>query len=120
MSEDWLSNAYEGMSRRQFLSRMGAAGIGLAGFAMAANSVAGEVITTSAEGIVISDGSVSNGAFQIPIFEACPATAGRYPVVIVVPEIFGMHEHIKDVTRRFAREGFLSITFNLMRGKAAY
>ncbi|MFH0998710.1 MAG: hypothetical protein V1844_24945 [Pseudomonadota bacterium] len=39
MGENWLSNAYEGMSRRQFLARMSAAGIGSAGFAMAAESV---------------------------------------------------------------------------------
>jgi hypothetical protein len=50
MVEDWLANAYEGMSRRQFLARMSAAGVTLAGFAVAANPVAGEVITTSADG----------------------------------------------------------------------
>jgi carboxymethylenebutenolidase len=111
MALNWLSNAYEGMSRRQFLARMSAAGIGLAGFAMAADSVAGEVITTSSEGIIAADGQVAAGNFRIPVYEARPAAAGKYPVVIVIPEIFGMHEHIKDVTRRFAREGFLSITF---------
>lgn len=111
MSENWLSNAYEGMSRRQFLARMSAAGIGLAGFAMAAESVAGEIITTSSEGIFVSDGQVSADDFKIPVYEARPKASGKYPVVIVVPEIFGMHEHIRDVTRRFAREGFLSITF---------
>ena len=111
MGENWLSNAYEGMSRRQFLARVSVAGIGLVGFAMAADSVAGEVITTSADGIIAADGLVPVENFQIPIYEAHPAASGKYPVVIVVPEIFGMHEHIKDVTRRFAREGFLSITF---------
>ena len=111
MALNWLSNAYEGMSRRQFLARMSAAGIGLAGFAAAAESVAGEVITTSSDGIIVADGQVSVENFQIPIYEARPATAGKYPVVIVIPEIFGMHAHIKDVTRRFAREGFVSITF---------
>ncbi len=111
MALNWLSNAYEGMSRRQFLARMSAAGIGLAGFAMAAESVAGEVITTSGDGIIVTDGLVTVENFQVPIYEARPATAGKYPVVIVIPEIFGMHEHIKDVTRRFAKEGFLSITF---------
>jgi carboxymethylenebutenolidase len=111
MALNWLSNAYEGMSRRQFLARMSAAGIGLAGFAVAAESVAGEVITTPSDGITVTDGLVPVENFQIPFYEAHPATAGKYPVVIVIPEIFGMHAHIKDVTRRFAREGFLSITF---------
>jgi len=111
MVEDWLANAYEGMSRRQFLARMTAAGAGLAGFAIAASPVAGEIITTSTEGLTVVDGKVASGGFQVPIYEARPAAPGRYPVVLVIPEIFGMHEHIKDVTRRFAKEGFLGITF---------
>jgi carboxymethylenebutenolidase len=111
MVKDWIANAYEGMSRRQFLARMTAEGVSLAGFAMAANPVAGEVITTPATGLAVADGKVPSGGFQVPIYEVHPAMAGKYPVVLVIPEVFGMHEHIKDVTRRFAREGFLSITF---------
>lgn len=111
MIEDWLSNAYDGMSRRQFLARMSAIGVGLAGFADASSSVAGEVITTNTEGIITADGKVLSRDFSVPIYEARPSASGKYPILIVVPEIFGMHEHIKDVTRRFAKEGFLSITF---------
>ena len=111
MIEDWLANAYEGMSKRQFIARMSITGISLAGFAMAANSVAGEVITTPVAGLAVADGKISSGDFRIPIYEARPSATGKYPVVLVIPEIFGMHEHIKDVTRRFAREGFLSVTF---------
>ena len=111
MVEDWLANAYEGMSRRQFLARMTAAGISLAGFAIAANPVAGEIITTPTEGLTVKEGKVPSGDFQVPIYEARPSAAGKYPVVLVLPEAFGMHEHIKDVTRRFAKEGFLGITF---------
>jgi len=111
MVEDWLSNAYEGMSRRQFLARMSVAGVGLAGFAVAASSVAGEVITTSPVGLSVADGTIRSGDFPVPIYEARSAPEGKYPILVVIPEIFGMHEHIKDVTRRFAREGFLSITF---------
>jgi carboxymethylenebutenolidase len=109
--EDWIANAYEGMSRRQFLARMSTAGATLAGFAISANPVAGEVITTPADGLSAADGNVPSGDFQVPIYEARPAGKGKYPVVLVIPEIFGMHEHIKDVTRRFAKEGFLGITF---------
>jgi carboxymethylenebutenolidase len=111
MVEDWIANAYEGMSRRQFLAQMSAAGAVLAGFAIAAKPVAGEVITTPSEGLAVADSKVVSKGFQVPIYEARPATAGKYPVVLVIPEIFGMHEHIKDVTRRFAKEGFLSLTF---------
>jgi carboxymethylenebutenolidase len=109
--DDWLSNAQSGMSRRQFLAGVGVTGAGLAGFAIAANPVAGEVITTPTDGLTVADGKVSVGGFQVPIYEARPAVAGRYPVVLVLSEAWGMHEHIKDVVRRFAKEGFFAVTF---------
>jgi carboxymethylenebutenolidase len=111
MVEDWISNAYEGMSRRQFLARATAAGATIAGFAVASKAVAGEIITTPADGLAVTDGKVGVGGFQVPIYEAHPASPGKYPVVIVIPEIFGMHAYIKDVVRRFAKRGFLAITF---------
>lgn len=110
MVEDWLANAYDGMSRRQFLARMSAAGLGLAGFAIASNSVAGEVITTSSIGLRTVEGKVLSDSFPVAAYEAYPEGSEKYPVLVVIPEIFGMHEHIKDVVRRFAKEGFLSIT----------
>jgi carboxymethylenebutenolidase len=111
MINDWLANAYEGMSRRQFLARLSATGVGLAGFAAASSAVAGEVITTSAEGITTAKGTVISGDFPVPIYEARPSASGKYPILLVIPEVFGMHEHIMDLTRRFAKEGYLSITF---------
>ena len=111
MEKDWIANAYEGMSRRQFLAQMSAAGAAIAGFAIASKAVAGEIIKTPADGLTVVDGKVASGGFQVPIYEARPAGPGKYPVVIVIPEIWGMHEYIKDVVRRFARRGFLAITF---------
>lgn len=111
MLQDWLANAYEGMSRRQFLARMRAAGVGLAGFAVASGSIAGEVITTSTDGITSEDGQVPVDGFPVPVYEARPAGPGKFPVVIVIPEIFGLHEHIRDITRRFAKEGYTAISF---------
>jgi carboxymethylenebutenolidase len=111
MVEDWLSNAYRDMSQRQFHSWTSAASVNLAGFARASNSVAGEVITTSTQELITVDSSVLCESFQVPVYEARPAGTEKYPILLVIPEIFGMHEHIKDVTRRFAKEGFLSITF---------
>lgn len=108
---DWLANAYDGLSRRQFLARMSTAGLGLAGFALASSSVAGEVITTPSAGLNVKEDKVLSGGFPLPIYEAYPLGARKYPVLVVIPEIFGMHEHIKDVTRRFAKEGFLTLTF---------
>jgi len=111
MEKDWIANAYEGMSRRQFLAQVSAAGVAIAGFAIASKAVAGEIIKTPVDGLTVADGKVASGGFQLPIYEARPPGPGKYPVVIVIPEIWGMHEYIKDVVRRFARRGFLAITF---------
>jgi carboxymethylenebutenolidase len=111
MVEDWLANAYGGMTRREFLAGVAVAGVTLAGYSLAATPVAGEVITTTTDGLAVAEIKVASGDFQCPVYEARPAAAGKYPVVLVIPEIFGMHEHIRDVTRRFAREGFLAMTF---------
>ena len=111
MEKDWIANAYEGMSRRQFLAQMTAAGAAIAGFAVASKAVAGEIITTPADGLAVADGKVRSAGFDLPIYLARPAKAGKYPVVIVLPEVWGMHEYIKDVVRRFAKRGFLAVTF---------
>jgi len=111
MVEDWIANAYGGLTRREFLAGLAVAGVTLAGYSLAATPVAGEVITTTTDGLVAAGARVASGDFQFPVYEARPAAEGKYPVVLIIPEIFGMHEHIKDVTRRFAREGFLAMTF---------
>lgn len=111
IEKDWIANAYEGMSRRQFMAKMTAAGAAIAGFAIASKAVAGEIIKTPAEGLKIVEGRVASGGFQVPIYTARPLQPGKYPAVIVIPEIWGMHEYIKDVVRRFAQRGFLAITF---------
>ena len=111
VEKDWIANAYEGMSRRQFLAQVSAAGAAVAGFAIASKAVAGEIIKTPTDGLTVADGKVASGGFQVPIYEARPAGPGKYPVVIVLPEAWGMHEYIKDVVRRFAQRGFLAITF---------
>jgi len=111
VEKDWIANAYEGMSRRQFLAQVSAAGAAVAGFAIASKAVAGEIIETPTDGLTVADGKVASGGFQVPIYEARPAGPGKYPVVIVLPEAWGMHEYIKDVVRRFAQRGFLAITF---------
>jgi carboxymethylenebutenolidase len=109
--KDWIANAYEGMSRRQFLAQMSAAGVAIAGFAVASRAVAGEIVKTSEEGLKVSDGQVDSAGFRLPIYTARPSGTGKFPVVIVIPEIWGMHAYIKDVARRFAAQGFLGITF---------
>ena len=109
MVEDWLANAYDGMTMGHWWTSAG--GTALPGYAAASNSVGGEIINTSLDGLSASDLTVDSADFSVPVYEVQPSETGKYPVVLVIPEIFGMHEHLRDVTRRFAREGFLAFTF---------
>ncbi|MCX8027080.1 MAG: dienelactone hydrolase family protein [Thermodesulfovibrionales bacterium] len=109
--DDWLANAYEGMSRRQFLAKMTATGVGLYGFAAAAGAIAGEIISTDTTNLIVNNRTLPTSDISFPIYEAYPNTNAPFPAIIVLPEIFGMHEHIKDVCRRFAKEGFFAVTF---------
>jgi len=88
-------------------------GLGATGFALAAGPVSAQVITTPSEGLITVEHKVRSGAESIPVYEARPAAAGRHPVVIVIHEIFGLHEHQRDLARRFAREGYAALAPDL-------
>ena len=79
------------------------------GFALAAQPVAADAITTSTEGLEAGEVRIPVADGEIPAYRAMPAKGRDFPVVLVVQEIFGVHEHIKDVCRRFARQGYLAI-----------
>lgn len=80
-----------------------------AGFALAVQPISAETITTSSDGLTASDVKIPVGDETIPGYRAMPAKGGPFPVVLVVQEIFGVHEHIKDICRRFARLGYFAI-----------
>ena len=80
-----------------------------AGFALSVLPVSAQTITTSAEGLVAGEVKVPVNDGDIPAYRAMPATGSNFPVVLVVQEIFGVHEHIKDVCRRIAKAGFFAI-----------
>ncbi len=83
------------------------------GFALAAGPVnAQSVIRTPADGLDAGELSVPVHGGNMPAYMAAPAKAGRYPVVIVVPEIFGMHEYQKDICRRLAKAGYVGVTLD--------
>ena len=90
---------------------VGAAGVGLAGFAIAATPVAGKVITTSTDNRLSPTARCSPAVSRFPSMKPGPRHREIPGSVVVIPEVFGMHEHIKYVTRRFARAGFLAVTF---------
>jgi carboxymethylenebutenolidase len=80
-----------------------------AGFALAVQPVAAETITTDADGLTVGEVKVTVGDQTIPAYRAMPVKGGPFPVVLVVQEIFGVHEHIKDICRRFAKLGYFAI-----------
>src|SRR5262245_61413817 len=80
-----------------------------AGFALAVQPVSAETITTNTEGLDAGEVKIKTSDGQMPAYRAMPANGGPYPVVLVVQEIFGVHEHIKDLCRRLAKAGYLAI-----------
>ena len=66
-------------------------------------------IRTDAQGIKTEWIDIAAGDVTMPAYVAMPERSGRFDVVLVVQEIFGVHEHIQDVCRRFAKEGFMAI-----------
>ena len=81
-----------------------------AGFALAVQPIMGQtVITTDAEGLEAGEIKIPVADGQIPAYRAMPAKGKKFPVALVVQEIFGVHEHIKDICRRFAKLGYMAI-----------
>jgi carboxymethylenebutenolidase len=80
-----------------------------AGFALAVQPVTAQTITTDAAGLEAGEVKVPVPDGAIPAYRAMPAQGGPFPVVLVVQEIFGVHEHIKDLCRRLAKLGYLAI-----------
>ena len=92
------------------LDRRGFLGVALAGgFAAAVQPVTAQVITTDTSGLEAGAVKIPVGDGDMPGYRAMPAGGRRLPVVLVVNEIFGVHEHIKDVCRRFAKLGAMAI-----------
>jgi carboxymethylenebutenolidase len=80
------------------------------GFALAVTPIAASALTTDAEGLVAGEIKIPTSTGDIPGYRALPLKPkGKVPVILVVHEIFGVHEHIKDVCRRFAKAGFYAI-----------
>ena len=80
-----------------------------AGFALAVQPVSAQTITTDTEGLEAGEVQIPVPDGRIPAYRAMPAKGGPFPVVLVVQEIFGVHEHIKDICRRLAKLGYLAV-----------
>ena len=107
----------EQSSRRAFMktsltastASVTASALGL-GFVAASEPVMAQAIKTDFAGIKAGEQDITVGSFNMPAYISRPEKAsGPLPVVIVVSEIFGVHEYIADTTRRFAKLGYLAI-----------
>jgi len=98
-----------GVDRRVFLkAAMGS------GFAVAALPVVAQTqVQTSTDGLDAADHIVVVNGQDVPVYRAQPKDRTNLPVVLVISEIFGVHEHIKDVVRRFAKAGYLAVAPDL-------
>jgi carboxymethylenebutenolidase len=79
------------------------------GFALAVRPVCAQTISTSTAGLLAGEVKIPVGDGQMPGYRAMPDSGGPFPLVLVVQEIFGVHEHIKDVCRRLAKVGYCAV-----------
>jgi carboxymethylenebutenolidase len=106
--QNWIGST--GLDRRGLLI----GGVFAAGFAAACQPVAATTIQTPSDGIVEESVSITaNGGFAMPAFIARPASGKPAPVILVVHEIFGVHEWIRDMCRRLAKAGYYAIAPDL-------
>jgi len=80
------------------------------GYAASLQPISPETIHTTADGLVAGDVDIASfDGFALPAYFARPAGDGPFPLVLVVQEIFGLHEYIKDVCRRIAKRGYVAV-----------
>lgn len=110
LAEDrnWIDST--GFARRHVL----AGGAFAAGFAAACRPIAGSAVETPGDGLVQENIAIpASDGFAMPAFVARPAGGKAAPVIVVVHEIFGVHEWIRDMCRRFARAGYHAVAPDL-------
>lgn len=81
----------------------------ISGFTLATTRVEAQAIHTEATGLEAGETSVPTNQGALPAYFARPAGAGPFPIVLVIEEIFGVHEYIKDTCRRLAKAGYLAV-----------
>src|SRR4030088_434381 len=93
-------------SRRGFMTATAAV---TAGYTLAAGPVRADVIKTDTDGLTAGDAKIKVADGEMPGYFARPNGVSSPPVVLVAMEIFGLHEYIKDVTRRLAKLGAFAV-----------
>ena len=107
---DAVESGLEGLLPRSQWSRRGFVMTSLAtGFALSVQPVSADAIHTDATGLDAGEVKIPVADGSIPAYRAMPDKGGPFPTVLVVQEVFGVHEHIKDLVRRFAKLGYFAI-----------
>ncbi len=107
---DIVDGELEGLVPRSQWTRRGFVMTSLAtGFALSVQPVAAQTIHTDAAGLAAGEVKIPVADGSIPAYRAMPDKGGPFPAVLVVQEIFGVHEHIKDLCRRLAKLGYYAI-----------
>jgi carboxymethylenebutenolidase len=83
------------------------------GFARIVQPIASTAISTDTQGLIAGEVKIQTMTGAVPAYRALPEKGGKLPLVLVVQEIFGVHEHIKDVCRRLAKLGYFAISVEL-------
>jgi carboxymethylenebutenolidase len=91
------------------LSRRAVAGLFFAGYAAAAWSAEAEAIHTDDAGLITETVTLPAIDFALPAYVARPKAKGKFPAVLVVSEVFGIHEYIRDTCRRLAKLGYVAV-----------
>jgi carboxymethylenebutenolidase len=100
----------EGSQPQDFnVSRRGVAAVMFAGYTLAAGPLRAETITTDTNGLFTKALTIPSHGADLPGYLAMPADAHKAPVVVVISEVFGLHEYIRDVCRRLAKQGYVAI-----------
>jgi carboxymethylenebutenolidase len=91
------------------------------GFALSMQPVSAETITTDSAGLIVGEVKVKTADGEMPAYRAMPDKGGPFPTVLVIQEAWGVHEHIKDLCRRLAKQGYFAISAELWarQGNAA-
>jgi carboxymethylenebutenolidase len=92
-------------SRRDFMRTSVGSGFAAAVLPVVAQTT----IKTDTTGLLAGEVSIPVGNFKMPAYRAAPLNKRNAPVVLVISEIFGVHEHIADVARRFAKQGYFAV-----------
>ena len=80
-----------------------------AGFALSVQPISAGSIVTDSNGLTEGEVKIPVDGGVIPAFRAMPVQSAELPIVIVIHEIFGVHEWVKDICRRFAKEGYFAV-----------